>query len=64
MPILDFKGKWMREWLKQQSPVDDEDLDGSFNCGRLVVRDGPAQGVFRLVFDEAEFPGALAGLDA
>lgn len=39
-------------------------LEGSFNCGRLVVRDGPVRGTFRLVFDEAEFPGALAGLDA
>ena len=40
-----------------------EALEGAFNCGTMTVRDGPAQGVFRLVFDEAEFPAALAGLD-
>ncbi len=39
-------------------------LEGAFNCGRMVVRDGPARGTFRLVFEEAEFPAALAGLDA
>lgn len=38
-------------------------LEGAFNCGRMVVRDGPAQGTFRLVFEEAEFPAALAVLD-
>ncbi len=38
-----------------------EALEGAFNCGTMTVRDGP--GVFRLVFDEAEFPAALAGLD-
>ena len=29
----------------------------------MTVRDGPAKGVFRLVFDEKEFPAALAGLE-
>ena len=37
-------------------------LEGAFNCGRMVVRDGPARGTFRLVFEESEFPAALAGL--
>ena len=37
-------------------------LEGAFDCGTMTVRDGPAKGVFRLVFDEAEFPAALAGL--
>ena len=35
-------------------------LEGAFNCGAMTVRDGPAKGVFRLVFDEAEFPTAVA----
>lgn len=39
-------------------------LEGAFNCGRMVLRDGPARGTFRLVFEEAEFPAALAVLDA
>lgn len=37
-------------------------LEGAFNCGRMVVRDGLARGTFRLVFEESEFPAALAGL--
>ena len=35
-------------------------LEGAFNCGAMTVRGGPAKGVFRLVFDEAEFPAAVA----
>ena len=38
-------------------------LEGAFNCGAMTVRDGPAKGVFRLVFDEAAFPAAVAGLE-
>ena len=37
-------------------------LKGAFECGSMTVRDGPAKGVFKLVFDEAEFQAALAGL--
>ena len=37
-------------------------LEESFNVGRLQIRDGPAQGTFRLIFSEAEFPEALANL--
>ena len=37
-------------------------LEGAFDCGSMTVRDGPAKGTFRLVFDEAEFPAALAGV--
>ena len=36
-------------------------LQGAFNAGRMTVRDGPAKGTFRLVF-ENEFPEALASL--
>jgi len=39
-------------------------LEGAFDCGSMTVRNGPAKGIFRLVFDEAEFPAALAGVDA
>ena len=38
-------------------------LQGAFECGSMTVREGPAKGIFKLVFDEAEFPAALAGLD-
>ncbi len=38
-------------------------LEGAFDCGSMTVRDGPAKGIFKLVFDEAEFPAALAGVD-
>ena len=37
-------------------------LENAFNCGRMTVRDGPAKGTFRLVFNESEFPQATAGL--
>ncbi len=39
-------------------------LQDAFNCGTMTVRDGPVKGTFRLVFNEAEFPAALAGLDS
>lgn len=38
-------------------------LKGAFDCGSMTVREGPAKGIFKLVFDEAEFPAALAGLE-
>ena len=37
-------------------------LENAFNCGTMTVREGPVQGVFRLVFSEEEFPAALASL--
>ena len=39
-------------------------LQDAFNCGTMTVRDGPAKGTFRLVFNEAEFPAALSGLES
>ena len=39
-------------------------LEQAFNVGRMQVRDGPAKGTFRLIFDEAEFPQALANVNA
>ncbi len=41
-----------------------EMLEQSFNVGRMEIRDGPAKGTFRLIFNEAEFPQALANLNA
>ena len=40
-----------------------ETLQDAFDCGTMTVTDGPAKGTFRLVFDEAEFPAALADAD-
>ena len=39
-----------------------ETLQNAFNCGTMTIKDGPAKGTFRLVFNEAEFPEALAAL--
>lgn len=39
-----------------------ETLENTFNYGTMTLRDGPAKGTFRLVFNEAEFPEALADL--
>ena len=38
-------------------------LERAFNVGRMQVRDGPAKGTFRLIFNEAEFPQALSNVD-
>ena len=40
-----------------------ETLQNAYNCGTMTVKDGPAKGTFRLVFNEAEFPAALASLN-
>lgn len=37
-------------------------LEGAFDCGTMTVMDGPAKGSFHLLFDEKEFPKALAAL--
>ena len=37
-------------------------LQNAYNFGTMTVRDGPAKGAFRLVFNEAEFPAAVASL--
>ena len=39
-------------------------LQGAFNVGRMRIRDGPAQGTFKLIFSEDEFPTALANVDS
>lgn len=31
-------------------------LEGAFNAGQMTVRNGPAQGTFRLVFDRTDYP--------
>ena len=33
-------------------------LEGTFNAGKMTIHDGPAKGVFRLVFDKEGFPDA------
>ncbi len=37
-------------------------LEKAFNCGTMTVRDGPAKGTFRLVFNEEEFHTTTANL--
>ncbi len=39
-----------------------ETLENAFNFGKMTVRDGPAKGTFRLVFNENDFPEALSNL--
>ena len=39
-----------------------ETLESTFNAGTMKVCDGPAKGTFRLIFNEEEFPTALANL--
>ena len=39
-----------------------EALEGHFNAGKMRIRDGPAEGTFKLIFSEQEFPTALANL--
>ena len=39
-----------------------ETLQNAYNCGTMTVREGPAKGTFRLVFNKEEFPEVLAHL--
>ena len=39
-----------------------ETLENAFNAGKMTISDGPAKGTFRLIFNEEEFPTALANL--
>ena len=32
------------------------ELEGAFNAGQMTVRNGPAKGTFRLVFDRSDYP--------
>lgn len=41
-----------------------ETLEDAFNCGTMTVKNGPAQGTFRLVFNETQFPEILADVAA
>ena len=38
-------------------------LEETFNAGKMTIHDGPARGVFRLVFDREGFPDAEAAFD-
>ena len=40
-----------------------ETLQNAFNCGSMTIKDGPAKGTFRLVFNESEFPETMVGLE-
>ena len=39
-------------------------LEETFNAGKMTIHDGPARGVFRLVFDRKGFPDAQTALHA
>ena len=41
-----------------------ETLQDAFNCGTMTVRNGPARGTFRLVFNESLFPEAKSDVAA
>ena len=40
-----------------------ETLQNAYNCGTMTVRDGPAKGTFRLVFNKDEFSAAFEVLE-
>ncbi len=39
-----------------------ETLQNAFNAGSMTIKEGPAKGTFKLIFNEREFPEAMAGL--
>ena len=41
-----------------------ETLQNAFNAGSMTVKEGPAKGTFRLIFNENEFSEALAGVES
>ena len=38
-------------------------LEKTFNAGKMTIKEGPAKGVFRLVFDREGFPDAKNAFD-
>ncbi len=40
-----------------------ETLQEAFNVGTMTIRDGPARGTFRMVFDESEFASVMSNLE-
>ena len=63
--ILIFETKG--EHLKGNSDTDYkqkvlETLQNAYNCGSLTIKEGPARGIFRLVFNENDFAETTAGL--
>ncbi len=48
-----------RCWLSLPPPHSTTAVD----CGSMTVREGPVKGIFKLIFDKAEFPAAPAGLE-
>ncbi len=41
-----------------------ETLQNAFNCGTMTVSDGPAKGMFHLVFSDEDFSATTTGLNA
>lgn len=67
--LFETKGEHLRgnpdtEYKQRVLQALENAFNASFDAGKVTVTHGPAQGVFRLVFNEADFPGALASLNA
>ena len=62
--VFETKGEFLRDTpdtsYKQRVL---ETLEQAFNCGTMTIHEGPAKGTFRLVFNKAEFPSAMARLN-
>ena len=67
--VFETKGEHLRgnpdtEYKERVLQTLENAFNDGFDAGKVTVKYGPARGVFRLVFNEAEFPAALAGLSA
>ena len=62
-----LKGNDDTEYKEKLFAALENAFNNAFNAGKMTIQDGPAKGVFRLVFDQAGFPdvgeaiGRLAG---
>ena len=61
--VFETKGKYLDNPDTDYKRRVLETLQNAYNCGTMTVRDGPAKGTFRLVFNEAEFQAALVDLN-
>ena len=58
-----LKGNDDSEYKQKVLKKLEEAYNSTRSHGRLVIRDGPARGTFRLVFSESEFSSTLTNLD-
>ena len=67
--LFETKGEHLRgnsdtEYKQRVLQALEDAFNAGFDAGRVTIKYGPARGVFRLVFNEADFPAALASLPA